>query len=146
MGSKLHFALFICLLSFAVAALLACEDNPEECFDQDDCEEGYVCEATYYNSGNRSGGICVKTETEEDGGESDETEGAPDAAVQDSSQPSTIVDANAEAATAIDAAGDAQEAAVPGDAAPDAPETGAEAAVEGGQPPPAEGGIIDSGM
>ncbi len=148
MGSKLHFAFLVCcLLLFAVAVLLACEDNPEECYSDEDCGEGYICEPTYYLSGSRSGGVCHKTETEDAGDTevSDGTGGAQDAAIQDSSQSSPIAEASTEAAVVGDAASDAQEAAVSGDAASDAPEAGAEAAVEGGQPPqPPDGGNVDS--
>jgi hypothetical protein len=148
MGSKLHFSFLVCLLSFAIAALLACEDNPEECYSDEDCGEGYTCEPTYYTTGSRSGGVCrkIETETEADGGEIDASGGADDAAVQDSSQASSVVEASTEAAMGVDAAADGQTAVI-GDAASDAPETNAEAAVEGGQPPqPADGGNVDSAI
>lgn len=140
MGSKLHFSLLVCLLSFTMASVLACEDNPEECYGQEDCGKGYICEPTYYLSGSRSGGICVKTETDEkDGGEKDasdkseEVEGANDAAVQDSSQTSSVVEASTEASVAaLDAAEDGQTADL-GDAASEASVTDANVAVEGGQ-------------
>jgi hypothetical protein len=58
MRSNLHLSILGCLLSFGTVALLACEDNPDECFSNNDCDAGMTCVATYYNSKARSGGYC----------------------------------------------------------------------------------------
>lgn len=130
MRSKLHFSFLVCVLSFAIATLFACEDNPEECYSDEDCGEGYFCEPTYYNSGSRSGGVCHELETEKDGGDGDaseeteeeETEEADDAAIQDSSTSSSVDAASADTATPVDADDEdaPEEAAVSEDAAVDA--------------------------
>jgi len=142
MGSKLHFSFLFCVLSFAVATLFACEDNPEECYSDEDCGDGYLCEPTYYNSGSRSGGVCHEIEAEKDGGDDDasgETQKTEDAAIQDSAQSSSVDEASTDAATPVDAAEEDAllEAAVS--------EAAVDAAVEGGQSPqPVDGGNVDS--
>jgi hypothetical protein len=50
--------IFFAFLLSLLAGASGCEDNPDECVSNSDCPQGCRCKATYYYSGNRSGGYC----------------------------------------------------------------------------------------
>ena len=66
MESKRYRVFLVGLLIAAAGALTSCEeDNPDECYSDDDCppasnSKATICVKTYYNSGIPSGGYCVE--------------------------------------------------------------------------------------
>jgi hypothetical protein len=55
---KYRYSITCAAFLFALAGFCGCEDNPDECYRNSDCPNGCVCKATYYYSGERSGGYC----------------------------------------------------------------------------------------
>ncbi|MBN1654099.1 MAG: hypothetical protein JXA30_10005 [Deltaproteobacteria bacterium] len=137
MRPKYHLSLLLCLTFFGAVALFACEDNPEECYSDEDCEKGYKCKATYFNSGSRSGGVCIKTESDAEADAGDDKDGET-ISKRDSSATTSSDESSEETLPSVDAAEfSTADAASAVDAA--------EAAIEGGETAqPIDGGRGDS--
>lgn len=76
MGSKICYLILAGFTMMSgLVGLQACEDNPDECYSDEDCEEGFWCDPTYYvDRKSRSGGVCTPFP---DSGESGDADTAP---------------------------------------------------------------------
>jgi hypothetical protein len=54
------------LLCFGAMGVFACEDNPDECYDDGDCPDGLRCATSKFLTGSPSGGHCVQCLTDDD--------------------------------------------------------------------------------
>jgi hypothetical protein len=72
MKSKRHRVILAGLLLGGAVAWASCaEDNPDECYSDEDCPpasnlKATICIKTYYNSGIPSGGYCAECESDQD--------------------------------------------------------------------------------